>query len=200
MILDAAERPRAPACPACEATLAYVDTETSFDAFRPDPAAPRTPIHHYDCNSCGTAWKLGQQLERDPIRQLLKGANSPAAQHDRGVDRPKEVEPPAPPGVALVVAVLALPSIAFLAGLAANAYLPTPVVSGRQGLLNGISYALAFGAMGSIVCGPLAVAGTVWNFRRMAPRDQTLASIAAVVAMLPLVLMALLLFGLSQMR
>lgn len=75
MLVDAADRPADPACPTCGATLAYVDTEVSSGAFRPQAASmPQMPIHYYDCPGCGTCWKLGQRLLPDPIRQILRDA------------------------------------------------------------------------------------------------------------------------------
>jgi hypothetical protein len=73
VIVAAAERPPDPACPACNATLTYVDTEISSGAFRPQAASmPQMPIHYYDCRSCNTCWKFGTKLNPDPIRQTLK--------------------------------------------------------------------------------------------------------------------------------
>lgn len=74
MILAPADRPPAPPCPACEAPLTYVDTEASFEAFRPDAGAkPQTPVHHYDCENCRTCWTLDEELRPDPMRQIRKG-------------------------------------------------------------------------------------------------------------------------------
>jgi hypothetical protein len=65
--------PLPPPCPACGATLKYVDTEISSGAFRPQAAAmPQMSIHYYDCPACNTCWKLGTRLLPDPIRQILK--------------------------------------------------------------------------------------------------------------------------------
>jgi hypothetical protein len=65
-------RPPDPACPACGATLSYVETEISSGAFRPQAASmPQRPIHYYDCAACHTCWKLGTRLLPDPIRQIL---------------------------------------------------------------------------------------------------------------------------------
>jgi hypothetical protein len=72
-VLDAADRPETPNCPGCGGALAYVDTETSSGAFRPQAASmPQIQIHYYDCAACKTCWKLGQRLLPDPIRQILK--------------------------------------------------------------------------------------------------------------------------------
>ena len=72
--LEPSDRPPDPACPQCGATLAYVDTEISSGAFRPQAASmPQMPIHYYDCPGCATCWKLGQRLLPDPIRQILRG-------------------------------------------------------------------------------------------------------------------------------
>jgi len=66
-------RPPDPPCPACGATLVYVDTEVASGAFRPQAASmPLMPIHYYDCNACHTCWKWGQRLLPDPIRQILR--------------------------------------------------------------------------------------------------------------------------------
>ena len=73
MIVDAAERPPDPSCPACHHTLTYVDSEVFSGAFRPQAASmPQMPVHYYDCPGCHTCWKLGQRLLPDPIRQILK--------------------------------------------------------------------------------------------------------------------------------
>ena len=73
-VLDHSERPPAPECPTCGDPLTYVETEVSSGAFRTQAASmPQIPIHYYDCTSCNTAWKLGQRLLPDPIRQILKG-------------------------------------------------------------------------------------------------------------------------------
>lgn len=73
MILEADQRPPAPACPICGATLAYVDTEISSGAFRPQAASmPQIRIHYYDCPGCKSCWKFGTKLMPDPIRQILK--------------------------------------------------------------------------------------------------------------------------------
>jgi uncharacterized protein with PIN domain len=70
-VLDAAERPADPPCPACNATLVYVDTEIFSGAFRPQAASmAQMPIHYYDCAACKTCWKLGTRLLPDPIRQI----------------------------------------------------------------------------------------------------------------------------------
>ncbi len=69
-----ADRPADPACPSCHATLAYVDSEVSSGAFRPQAASmPQIAIHYYDCPGCQTCWKLGTRLLPDPIRQILRG-------------------------------------------------------------------------------------------------------------------------------
>ena len=73
-VLEPAERPADPACPTCNATLVYVDTEVSSGAFRPQAASmPQIQIHCYDCPGCKSCWKLGQRLLPDPIRQILRG-------------------------------------------------------------------------------------------------------------------------------
>jgi hypothetical protein len=73
-VLDPADRPADPACPTCQATLVYVDTEVSSGAFRPQAASmPQMNIHYYDCPACKTCWKLGTRLLPDPIRQILQG-------------------------------------------------------------------------------------------------------------------------------
>jgi len=73
-IVDASDRPADPACPTCQGTLVYVDTEVSSGAFRPQAASmPQRSIHYYDCPACNTCWKFGTKLLPDPIRQILKG-------------------------------------------------------------------------------------------------------------------------------
>jgi uncharacterized protein with PIN domain len=72
-VMDAAERPANPNCPACDEPLVYVETEISSGAFRTQAASmPQMPIHFYDCPACGTCWKLGQRLLPDPVRQILR--------------------------------------------------------------------------------------------------------------------------------
>lgn len=72
--LDPVERPPTPECPTCQGPLTYVDTEISSGAFRTQAASmPQIPIHYYDCDACGTCWKLATRLLPDPIRQILKG-------------------------------------------------------------------------------------------------------------------------------
>ena len=73
MIIEPADRIPNPQCPACGATLTYVDSEISSGAFRPQAASmPQMPIHYYDCDGCKTCWKFGTKLNPDPIRQILK--------------------------------------------------------------------------------------------------------------------------------
>ena len=73
MLIEASERPADPPCPACGASLRYVDSEISSGAFRPQAASmPQLPIHYYDCDRCKTCWKFGTKLLPDPIRQILK--------------------------------------------------------------------------------------------------------------------------------
>jgi len=60
-------------CPACGAALVHVDTQISSGAFRTQAASmPQIPVHYFDCTACNTAWKLGQRLLPDPVRQILK--------------------------------------------------------------------------------------------------------------------------------
>jgi hypothetical protein len=74
VILEPTDRPPDPACAACGATLAYVDTEVSSGAFRTQAASmPQIQIHYYDCPRCNTCWKFGTKLLPDPVRQILKG-------------------------------------------------------------------------------------------------------------------------------
>ena len=75
-VVNPSERSADPACPACQTTLVYVDTEVSSGAFRPQAESmPQMAIHYYDCPACQTCWKLGQRLLPDPIRQILRGDN-----------------------------------------------------------------------------------------------------------------------------
>lgn len=74
-VLDAANRPPDPFCPACDEPLVYLETEISSGAFRTQAASmPQIPIHYYDCPACATCWKLGQRLLPDPVRQTLRDA------------------------------------------------------------------------------------------------------------------------------
>ena len=67
------DRPRDPECPACGATLTFVDSAIASGAFRTQAAAmPQMPIYYYDCDGCQSCWKLGTRLLPDPIRQTLK--------------------------------------------------------------------------------------------------------------------------------
>lgn len=78
MTNDSASRPPDPPCPECGTALTWVDTEVGSGAFRPQAASmPQMPIHFYDCNVCGTCWKLGQRLLPDPIRQILRQPAGP---------------------------------------------------------------------------------------------------------------------------
>lgn len=75
-VLDAANRPADPHCPECDEPLTYVETVVSSGAFRTQAVnMPQIEIHYYDCNECGTCWKLGQRLLPDPVRQTLRDAN-----------------------------------------------------------------------------------------------------------------------------
>ena len=73
-VLDAADRPADPSCPACDEPLVYVETEISSGAFRTQAASmPQSPIPFSDCPACTTCWKRGQRLWPDPVRQILRG-------------------------------------------------------------------------------------------------------------------------------
>ncbi len=62
-----------PSCPDCDEPLTFVHTEIGSGAFRTQAASmPQMAIHHYDCDACGTCWKLGTRLLPDPVRQLLR--------------------------------------------------------------------------------------------------------------------------------
>lgn len=60
-------------CPDCGDPLMHVGTEVGSGAFRTQAAAmPQRPIHFYDCEACGTCWKLSTRLLPDPVRQILR--------------------------------------------------------------------------------------------------------------------------------
>ena len=71
--VDSGEAPQQ-VCPQCASILVHVETQISSGAFRTQAASmPQMAIHHYDCPSCNTCWKLGTKLLPDPVRQILKG-------------------------------------------------------------------------------------------------------------------------------
>lgn len=73
----AGSRPPDPPCPECGEPLVHVGTEVSSGAFRTQAASmPQMAIHYYDCETCGTCWKLGTRLLPDPVRQTLRDARS----------------------------------------------------------------------------------------------------------------------------
>lgn len=66
-----------PPCPDCDEPLVFVETVVSSGAFRTQAASmTQIEIHYYDCEACGTCWKLGQRLLPDPVRQTLRDTNS----------------------------------------------------------------------------------------------------------------------------
>lgn len=70
-------------CPDCGEPLTYVTTEISSGAFRTQAASmPQIPVHYYDCEACGTCWKLGQQLLPDPVRQILRDTSTETPSSD----------------------------------------------------------------------------------------------------------------------
>jgi hypothetical protein len=75
---DSSPSPDAPpeaACPECGSPLTFVETVVSSGAFRTQAASmPQMPIHYYDCEDCGTCWKLGTRLLPDPVRQIVRDA------------------------------------------------------------------------------------------------------------------------------
>ena len=78
-MMTTADRPADPLCPTCQGVLAYVDTEVSSGAFRPQASSmPQQSIHYYDCPACKTCWKLGTRLLPDPIRQILRDTGAQA--------------------------------------------------------------------------------------------------------------------------
>jgi len=71
----AAERPDYPSadCPECGTRLTFIETVVSSGAFRTQAVnMPQIPIHYYDCDGCGTCWKLGTRLLPDPVRQIAR--------------------------------------------------------------------------------------------------------------------------------
>jgi hypothetical protein len=72
-----ADRPPDPECPACGDPLRFVETIVGSGAFRTQAASmPPMPIHYYDCDGCGTCWKLGTRLLPDPVRQIARTTRS----------------------------------------------------------------------------------------------------------------------------
>ena len=39
---------------------------------------PQIQIHFYDCDECGSCWKMGTRLMPDPVRQILKDGGGDA--------------------------------------------------------------------------------------------------------------------------
>lgn len=62
-------------CPECGETLTFVETIVSSGAFRTQAVnMPQIPVHHFDCDGCGTCWKFGTRLLPDPVRQIGRDA------------------------------------------------------------------------------------------------------------------------------
>jgi len=60
-------------CPECGTSLTFIETVVSSGAFRTQAVnMPQIPIHYYDCDGCGTCWKLGTRLLPDPVRQIAR--------------------------------------------------------------------------------------------------------------------------------
>jgi transposase len=73
----APDRPECPECPDCGEALTYVETVISSGAFRTQAVnMPQIPIHYYDCDGCGTCWKLGTRLLPDPVRQIARDSRA----------------------------------------------------------------------------------------------------------------------------
>jgi hypothetical protein len=69
--------PDPPDCPECGLALTHVETVVSSGAFRTQAVnMPQIPIHYYDCDACGTCWKLGTRLLPDPVRQIARDSRS----------------------------------------------------------------------------------------------------------------------------
>ena len=63
----------APRLSRVRATLTFIETVISSGAFRTQAVnMPQIPIHYYDCDACGTCWKLGTRLLPDPVRQIAR--------------------------------------------------------------------------------------------------------------------------------
>ena len=66
-----------PDCPECGEPLTFVETVVSSGAFRTQAVnMPQIPIHYYDCDACGTCWKLGTRLLPDPVRQIARDSRA----------------------------------------------------------------------------------------------------------------------------
>jgi len=71
------DRPASPDCPDCGEALTYVETVISSGAFRTQAVnMPQIPIYYYDCDGCGTCWKLGTRLLPDPVRQIARDSRA----------------------------------------------------------------------------------------------------------------------------
>jgi hypothetical protein len=69
------DRPPLPECPDCGQPLTFVETVVSSGAFRTQAVnMPQLPVHYFDCDECGTCWKLGTRLLPDPVRQIARDA------------------------------------------------------------------------------------------------------------------------------
>ena len=97
------------------------------------------------------------------------------------------------------IGVLSVPALVFLLGAAVELFMPRSAFLERQWLVNGMSMALAYGGLASLVCTPLAVGMAYFNFRQLTPRDRIAAGTLIAVSLSPLILGALYLFLLSQM-
>jgi hypothetical protein len=66
-----------PDCPDCGDPLTFVETVVSSGAFRTQAVnMPQIPIHYYDCDACGTCWKMGTRLLPDPVRQIARDSRA----------------------------------------------------------------------------------------------------------------------------
>ena len=69
--------PECPDCPDCGEALTFIETVVSSGAFRTQAVnMPQIPIHYYDCDACGTCWKLGTRLLPDPVRQIARDSRA----------------------------------------------------------------------------------------------------------------------------
>ena len=132
---DQSQQP-APDCPECGQTLTYIETVVSSGAFRTQAVnMPQIPIHYYDCDACGTCWKLGTRLLPDPVRRnrprqsgvvhlsVCRRTSAPRRRGARGSGESRDMNTEADADDDLTAAVLAM-AIAGVAPRIARAQAP----------------------------------------------------------------------------
>ena len=101
-------------------------------------------------------------------------------------------------GAIVPLGLVAVPPIVFLLGLAVDVYL-SDFYSGRQWLINGVGIAMGYGALASLLCGPISLIATIFSFRKMTLGHQVLSLVFLALAMGPLLYMAIYLFALQDL-